>query len=91
MVEMVFILGIAVMCAIIFAQTNSTQATATLALFIVAGFPIMPSITRVMSAFNTVRVGKSGVDLVLADFDEVPAVKTDPAPVERSCLLEGFR
>lgn len=72
-VEMIFILGIAVMCAIIFTQSNATQGTATLALFVVAGFRIMPSITRVMSAFNTVRVGKRGVDLVLADFDELPS------------------
>ncbi len=89
-VEMVFILGIAVMCAVIFAQTNPTQGTATLALFVVAGFRIMPSITRVMSAITTLRVGNSGVDLVLADFDELPAPAADHAATEAVTLREAL-
>lgn len=71
-VEMIFISGIAVMCAVIFSQVNSTQATATLALFVVAGFRFMPSITRMMGAFNALRVGRSGIELVLADLAALP-------------------
>ena len=89
-VEMVFIFGIAVMCAVIFAQVNTTQATATLALFVVAGFRIMPSITRVMGAISALRVGKNGVDLVLADFDELPVHATDEGPTTRAPLTRGM-
>lgn len=89
-VEMVFILGIAVMCAAIFAQVNPTQGTATLALFVVAGFRIMPSVTRVMSAITTFRVGKNGVDLVLADFNELPAHESDRTAAKRLELANGL-
>lgn len=88
---MVFILGIAVMCAVIFAQTNATRGTATLALFIVAGFRILPSITRVMGAITTIRVGKRGVDLVLADFGELSAPSPDGAAVGRLTMNRGLR
>lgn len=85
-VEMVFILGIAVMCTVIFAQVNTTQATATLALFVVAGFRIMPSITRVMGGINALRVGKNGVELVLADFDELPTPNAEGRVTQKSTL-----
>lgn len=90
-VEMVFILGIAVMCITIFAQANPTQGTATLALFIVAGFRIMPSITRVMSAINTLRVGRNGVDLVLEDFDELPEPTIDDRIVRGIPITTGLQ
>lgn len=89
-VEMVFILGIAVMCAVIFAQTNPTRGTATLALFVVAGFRIMPSITRIMSAINTLRVGSTGVELVLADLAELPEPAVDAADGGRMTLTDSL-
>lgn len=89
-VEMVFIMGIAVMCAVIFAQTNPTQGTATLALFVVAGFRIMPSLTRVMSAITTLRVGRNGVDLVLADIDELADPPSEVARAERFPIRHGL-
>lgn len=87
-VEMVFILGIAVMCAIIFSQTNTTRGTATLALFVVAGFRIMPSITRVMGAFNTIRVGVYGVELVLDDVEGLPGPSRDMTTLEPFALRD---
>ncbi len=74
-IETIFIMGIAVMAAVIFTGNDPNQATATLALFVAAGFRMMPSISRVMGAVNALRVGTKGVDLVLADFDAL-----EPAP-----------
>ncbi len=85
-IEMVFILGIAVMCAVIFAQVNTTQATATLALFVVAGFRILPSLTRVMGGINALRVGEKGVDLVLADIHDLPLVDAPATNADRTTL-----
>ena len=89
-VEMVFILGIAVMCAVIFGQTNTTRATATLALFVVAGFRIMPNITQMMGAINTLRVGKRGVDLVLTDFDLLDEPQASDAQTAPMSLSKGL-
>lgn len=69
--EIVFIVGVALMSAVAFASDSSTAALTALALFVAAGFRLLPSLVRLNASLNGVRVGRRGVELVLADLAEI--------------------
>lgn len=55
------------MLIIVFQGTNMTQLVATMALFAMAAFRLMPSITRVVSLITTVKYSMPGLDIVYED------------------------
>jgi ABC-type multidrug transport system fused ATPase/permease subunit len=65
--EILFVLGVAVMTAAAFASEAPESALAVLAVFVVAGFRVLPSSVRLISAVNVVRSGVGALDLVYAD------------------------
>ena len=65
--EVLFIIGIAAMTVIVFANNNSAQAIAILTLFVAAGSQLVPSITRLIASTSMVRVGQQGLTLIAAD------------------------
>lgn len=78
--EILFVLGVAVMTVAAFASTAPDGALALLAVFVVAGFRVLPSSVRLISSLNVVRAGLGALDLVLSDLVEaknyVPHVET---------------
>ena len=69
--EIVFMIGVAVMSALTFGTDSSTAALTMLALFVAAGFRLLPSLVRLNASLNGVRIGRPGVALVLADLAEI--------------------
>jgi ABC-type multidrug transport system fused ATPase/permease subunit len=93
--EILFVLGVAVMTVAAFASNAPQGALALLAMFVVAGFRVLPSSVRLISSLNVVRAGVGALDLVLNDLvaakDYVPATArpaTDRLPFTRSLVLE---
>lgn len=66
--ELTFIGGVALLVAVAFSQEGDAAATlTTLSLFVAAGFRLLPSLIRIMSSMQMIKIGRPGVDLVLAD------------------------
>jgi ABC-type multidrug transport system fused ATPase/permease subunit len=93
--EIVFILGVALVAAAVYATNSGPQALALVALFVAAGFRLLPSLVRLVSSLSNIRVGRAGFDLVLADINsEMP---TEPwagtdghdLPLTQVLRLEG--
>jgi ABC-type multidrug transport system fused ATPase/permease subunit len=68
--EILFVLGVAVMTVAAFASKAPESALALLAVFVVAGFRVLPSSVRLISSLNVVRSGLGALDLVLGDLVE---------------------
>lgn len=66
--EILFIGGVALLTVFLFASQNSSAAVATLALFAVAGFRLLPSLTRLMASTNLARVNLPSLDMVVDEF-----------------------
>lgn len=56
--DVVFITGIALLSAVVFATTPADVALTTLGLFIAAGTRLLPSVVRMLASMNGVRVGR---------------------------------
>lgn len=78
--EVMFVLGIGVMTAAIFAGTPSQQAITTLALFATAGLRILPSISRFMGSLTLIRSGQEAWNLVVTELDAAEQYPTSPDP-----------
>ncbi len=65
--EIVFIVGIALMAVIAFSTTDRTEAVSLLGLFAVGGFRILPSVNRLLANVSAVRVGRKSLELLLPD------------------------
>ncbi len=91
--ELTFIGGVAVLVVVAFSRGNSTTTLTTLSLFVAAGFRMLPSLTRIMASLQMVRMGRPGVDLVLADLTDpdLPDVPgDDPGTTTRLPLRESL-
>ena len=94
--EILFVLGVAVMTVAAFASKAPEGALALLAVFVVAGFRVLPSSVRLISSLNVVRSGVGALDLVYADLvaakDYVP-LSVQPAttrlPFVREVRFDG--
>lgn len=92
--EILFVAGIGLMTVLAYAQNDPQQALGTIALFGVAGFRILPSMTRCLASLTLVRSGIPALDLVEADLalaNEEP--ETEPAaalrlPLTRDLVLD---
>lgn len=92
--ELTFIGGVAVLVAVTFARGDAAATLTTLSLFIAAGFRMLPSLSRVMASLQMMRIGRPGLDLVLADLTnpELPDVPgDDPRATTRLPLKNELR
>lgn len=92
--EMLFIVGIALMSIIIFAGNDAEQSAATLGLFVAAGFRILPSMVRLFASVNAMRIGAEGMKIVLRDLYELAPVSepdqaSSPMGLTDRISLEG--
>jgi len=93
--EMVFILGIGLMTVLVYARESSDATLATLALFAVAGYRVMPSTVRLLASIAVVRAGGSALDLVERDVTAARALRSPATeargilPFERSVVFEN--
>lgn len=78
--EMLFIIGIALMSIIVFAGSSADEGAATLGLFVAAGFRILPSIVRLFGSVNAIRIGSESMKLVLRDFAQIPPSESTIGP-----------
>lgn len=67
LLELLFIIGIALLAGLAYRQDTGTNALSMIALFAAAGFRILPSVVRLMASLNAIRAGSVGVNRVLAD------------------------
>jgi ATP-binding cassette, subfamily B, bacterial PglK len=87
--ELVFVGGVAVLTAVTLAQGNSATTLTTLALFLAAGFRMLPSLIRIVASLQMVRTGIPAVQLVLDDVrstDLLDAPADDPRETRRTPL-----
>lgn len=71
--EVIFIVGVGILSVTIVARSTSQDVLALLALFIAAGFRLLPSLVRMMASYSAMRIGRKGFDLVVADLAAFPA------------------
>jgi len=89
--EIVFIFGVGLMTVLAFARNPSQDALAVLALFVAAGFRVLPSLVRLLSSVTAIRVGRRGFDLVLADLAEIDGTELgDARGIPQRELTEGI-
>lgn len=72
--ETLFVIGIGVMTAVVFAQRSSADALGILALFAIAGFRVMPGMVRMVASLNTIKSGAPSLDLIEADVQAMRAI-----------------
>ncbi|HEU5242438.1 MAG TPA: ABC transporter ATP-binding protein [Ornithinibacter sp.] len=87
--ELVFVGGVAVLTAITLTQGNSAATLTTLALFLAAGFRMLPSLVRIVASLQQIRTGVPAVQLVLDDVrstDLFDAPADDPRHTRRTPL-----
>lgn len=89
-IEMLFVLGVAVLCAVIYSQGSVEAGTATLGLFLAAGFRLLPSLSSILAGLSTLRVSDKAIDLVLSDIEDLPAPVIDWTPVEPLAVSQGI-
>lgn len=64
LLEILFILGVGVLLAVSFLSGAEDQAVGSLALFVAAGFRLLPNISSLVGAVNGFRIGRASVLLV---------------------------
>ena len=83
--------GVAVLTAVTLAQGNSATTLTTLALFLAAGFRMLPSLIRIVASLQMIRTGIPAVQLVLDDVrstDLLDAPADDPRETRRTPLRD---
>ena len=96
--EVLFITSALLVIALVFVTAGEDDALALIALFVAAGFRILPSAVRIIGGRNTVRTGLPQMELVIADLlDDMAAAGADlsseaalPAPGERTRLRSAL-
>lgn len=92
--EVLFITGVGLMTAFVFATQPPGQALGTVGVFAAAGFRILPSLVRVINALNLVRGGRWAMEIVrqdLADaraYDGVRFGERTPRPLRQQVELD---
>ena len=72
LLEVIFMVGVGMISMIVVSRSTSKDVLGLLALFIAAGFRLLPSIVRLMSANTSIRIGRRGFDIVVADLRAFP-------------------
>jgi ABC-type multidrug transport system fused ATPase/permease subunit len=85
--ETLFVIGIGVMTAVVFAQEDSGSALGVLALFAVAGFRVMPGTVRMVASLNTIKSGAPSLKLVEEDVEAMRTSSPSRSGVHESLPL----
>jgi ABC-type multidrug transport system fused ATPase/permease subunit len=82
--EVAFILGVSLLTMASLAVGDGASAVTTLALFVAAGFRMMPSLTRIIASLQMIRMGEKGVELLLDDMTNETLREAERGDVQRS-------
>lgn len=69
LMEIIFIFGIGLLTIFIFSTSPSAESIGVLAILAAAGFRLLPSAVRLLSALNIVRFGQPSYDLVVSELN----------------------
>ena len=95
--EVVFITGVGILSLSVVRLSTSEDVLGLLALFVAAGFRLLPSLVKMMASYSTTRTGREGFNLVVGDIcafpDTGPEIGLDfnpePLPLEHKVGVEG--
>jgi ABC-type multidrug transport system fused ATPase/permease subunit len=73
LLEILFILGVGALLLVSFSSGDATQAVGSLALFVAAGFRLLPNISGMVGAINSFRMGRAALALVAEEQQRVVA------------------
>ena len=94
LLEILFILGVGVLLAVSFIADPGGNIAGSLALFVAAGFRLLPNISAMVGAVNGIRMGRDSLVAVAREVEdatgaqELPPVE-EAAPLTRSLVLEN--
>ncbi|GAA1310735.1 ABC transporter ATP-binding protein [Brachybacterium tyrofermentans] len=95
LLEILFILGIGALLAVSFSTGSAQSAVGSLALFVAAGFRLLPNISMLVGAVNGFRMGRKSLEIVHAELlDSDTGTATEPEaealPFRHNVRLEGL-
>lgn len=90
MLEIMFIVAIGLVL-LLGARGASTSAIGLLAVFVAAGFRVMPSVTGLLAALSSVRVGQASLELVADEFHQMALEPAITIPTNEAYRLELTR
>ncbi len=95
--EVIFITGVGLLSLVVVVRSTSQDVLGLLALFVAAGFRLLPSLIKMMASFSTIRTGRKGFDLVVADLIAFPDTAADhsefdpePMPIEHQLMVDDI-
>ncbi len=83
LLEILFILGVGALLAVSFLSGAESQAVGSLALFVAAGFRLLPNISSLVGAVNGFRIGRASVLLVEEELRDSTGRGGTPASEDR--------
>lgn len=83
LLEILFILGFGALLAVSFLSGAESQAVGSLALFVAAGFRLLPNISSLVGAVNGFRIGRASVLLVEEELRDSTGRGGTPASEDR--------
>ncbi|OFT56233.1 hypothetical protein HMPREF3159_09445 [Brachybacterium sp. HMSC06H03] len=83
LLEILFILGVGVLLAVSFLSGAENRAVGSLALFVAAGFRLLPNISSLVGAVNGFRIGRASVLLVEEELRDATERAGTPASGDR--------
>ena len=78
--EILYVVGMALMAVVVFATEGGQTAVPTLALFLAAGTRMLPCLVRLITALSAISVGLPAMRMIVADLHEFPAPAVLPGP-----------
>lgn len=92
--ELSFVTGVALLAGLTFLSEGPETAVTSMALFVAAGFRLLPGVVRMISSATAVRAGMPGLELVVADLPRYVHLEPEesdqrPEPLVGSLRLEG--
>lgn len=98
LLEILFILGVGALLAVSFLSGAENQAVGSLALFVAAGFRLLPNISSLVGAVNGFRIGRASVLLVEEELrgagesaEEAQPGQDVPMTLTKSLTIDGVR
>ncbi len=95
--EVIFITGVGLLSLIVVTRSTSEDVLALLALFVAAGFRLLPSLVKMLASYGSIRTGRRGFELVVNDLLAFPDARVpesvdfnpEPMPITRELLVDA--
>lgn len=96
LLEILFIIGVGMVLFMSFTASSGGTAIGSLALFVAAGFRLLPNVSMLVGAVNGFRLGREPLSIVHAelknlDFQQQDTARADPMPFAEEIRLDRVR